>query len=134
VLRQTFVDERVVGGEQIDHAAILADDAVKEQFRLATHSSPAGNSPSTRIVATCFSFGTRTVYFSRAPSADSVGAILMCARNREAQVNAKAEAPEDSIDAEAENGDIFVLFAAGSLLDQIIRSFQLSHQLQDEVL
>src|ERR1700733_12547466 len=55
-------------------------------------SSPAGNSPSTRIVATCFSFGTRIVYFSRAPGADSVGAILICARVREAHVSATAAA------------------------------------------
>ena len=32
-----------------------------------------------RIVATCFSFGTRIVYFSRAPGDDSAGTILMCA-------------------------------------------------------
>ena len=32
VLRQPFVDERVVGAQQIQHAAILAEDAVEEQL------------------------------------------------------------------------------------------------------
>src|SRR5665213_381946 len=38
-------------------------------------SSPAGNSPSIFEQVTCFSLGTRMVYFSRAPAVDSVGAI-----------------------------------------------------------
>src|SRR5579862_286097 len=38
-------------------------------------SSPAGNSPSILEQGTCFSLGTRMVYFSRAPAVDSVGAI-----------------------------------------------------------
>ena len=37
VLRQTLVDEGIVCGQQIDHAAIFADDAVEEQFRLTAH-------------------------------------------------------------------------------------------------
>src|SRR5438034_1486095 len=41
--------------------------------------TPLGNSPSIRTVATCFSLGTRIVYFSRAPCVDSAGRILMCA-------------------------------------------------------
>src|SRR2546427_1535438 len=44
--------------------------------------TPLGNSPSIRIDATCFSLGTRIVYFSRAPWVDSVGAILICANAR----------------------------------------------------
>ena len=34
---QALVDERVVRREQIDHVAVLADDAVEEQLRLALH-------------------------------------------------------------------------------------------------
>ena len=35
--RQSLVDEGVVGSEQIDQAPIFADDAAKQEFRLATH-------------------------------------------------------------------------------------------------
>src|SRR5208283_4272655 len=49
-------------------------------------------------------------------------------------VLAIAEAPEDSVDAKAEDGDFFVLFATSLLLNEIIRSFELPHQEQDEVL
>src|SRR6185436_7943634 len=35
VLREAIVDERVVRGQQIDDAAIFANDALKEQFRFA---------------------------------------------------------------------------------------------------
>ena len=49
VLRQPLVDERVVGGQQLEHAAILANDALEEELRLAPHrprrfSSKSGNS------------------------------------------------------------------------------------------
>src|SRR5882672_5532812 len=44
--------------------------------------TPLGNSPSTRIVATCFSLGTGMVYFSRAPCVDSAGRILIWANAR----------------------------------------------------
>ena len=37
VLRQALVDERVVRGEQIEDAAVLADDAVEEELRLPPH-------------------------------------------------------------------------------------------------
>ena len=37
VPREPLVDERVVGGQQVEHAAILADDAVEEQLGLALH-------------------------------------------------------------------------------------------------
>ena len=45
VLRQPLVDERIVRRQQIEHAAILADDAVEEQFGLALE-SPARRSSS----------------------------------------------------------------------------------------
>src|SRR5205814_7324568 len=32
---QTLVEERIVGVQQVEHAAILADDTVEEQLRLA---------------------------------------------------------------------------------------------------
>ena len=35
MLRQPLVDERVVGGHQIEHAAILGHDAADEQLELA---------------------------------------------------------------------------------------------------
>src|SRR5262245_1923972 len=35
--RKTFVEERVVGGQQFERAAVLTDDAVEEQLRLALH-------------------------------------------------------------------------------------------------
>ena len=37
MLREPLVDERVVRIQQIEHAAIFADEAVEEQFRLALH-------------------------------------------------------------------------------------------------
>jgi hypothetical protein len=40
VLRQTLVDERVVGGQQIEDAAILAQDALEEQLGLALETLP----------------------------------------------------------------------------------------------
>ena len=39
---QPFVDERVIGREQIDHAAIFVHDAVEEQLRLAPERLPQG--------------------------------------------------------------------------------------------
>ena len=40
MLCQPFVDEGVVGGQQIDDAAILADHAVEQQLHLAAHRLP----------------------------------------------------------------------------------------------
>ena len=40
VLRQPLVDERVVRGQQIDDAPILADDAVEQQLHFAAHRLP----------------------------------------------------------------------------------------------
>ena len=40
VLRQPLVDERVVGAQQIEHAAILAQDAVEEELRLLPERLP----------------------------------------------------------------------------------------------
>ena len=37
VLGQALIDERVVGGQQIEHVAVFAHDAVEEQFGLAPH-------------------------------------------------------------------------------------------------
>jgi hypothetical protein len=45
-----------------------------------------------------------------------------------------AEAPEDSVNAKAEDRDFFVLFVASLLLNEIIRSFKLPHQEQNEIL
>ena len=38
VLRQALVEEGVIGGQEIDDVAVLLDDALKEQFRLAAES------------------------------------------------------------------------------------------------
>ena len=46
VPRQPLVDERVVGGQQIDDVAVLADDALEEQLRLALERSGAARRPS----------------------------------------------------------------------------------------
>ena len=40
VLRQPLVDERVVGGQQIEHAAVLAHDALEKQLGLAPERLP----------------------------------------------------------------------------------------------
>ena len=40
MLGQPLVDERVVRGQQIDDAAVLADDAVEEQLDFAPHRLP----------------------------------------------------------------------------------------------
>ena len=40
MLRQPLVDERVVGVQQVEHAAILAHDAVEEQLGLALEGLP----------------------------------------------------------------------------------------------
>src|SRR5579864_6245051 len=53
-------------------------------------SSPAGNSPSILEQVTCFSLGTRMVYFSRAPVVDSVGAIRIWPNAKEAKANVRA--------------------------------------------
>jgi len=37
VLRQSFVEERIVGGQQIHHIAVVADLALKERARLLGH-------------------------------------------------------------------------------------------------
>ena len=37
VLRQPLIDERVVRGQQVDHVAVFADDAVEEQLGFAAH-------------------------------------------------------------------------------------------------
>ena len=38
VLRQPLVDEGVVGGQQVEHAAILAKDALRRKLRFAAES------------------------------------------------------------------------------------------------
>jgi hypothetical protein len=42
VTRQPFVEERVVGAEQIVGAPVLADEAVEEELRLASEGLPEG--------------------------------------------------------------------------------------------
>ena len=37
VLGQTLIDERVVGGQQVEDVAVFAHDAVEQQLRLAAH-------------------------------------------------------------------------------------------------
>ena len=44
------------------------------------------------------------------------------------------QTPKNFVNAEAENWDFLILFAASRLLDKIVRRLKLSHEEQDEAL